>query len=58
MVIRTASSRATLKVGEVVIPGESQQTASCWSAHLCHPAMVNDDLTGVVVGVGGRPPPA
>ena len=40
----------TLKVGEVVIPGESQD---CFVlvAHLCHPAMVNDDLTGVVVGL-------
>lgn len=50
VVIRTTSSYGTLKVGEVVVPGESGETfVLC--AHLCHPGMVNDDLTGVVVGV-------
>lgn len=50
VVIRTSFEAGTLKVGEVVIPGESEQ---CFIlvAHLCHPAMVNDDLTGVVVGL-------
>lgn len=50
VVIRTRFEPGTLKVGEVVIPGESDQ---CFVlvAHLCHPAMVNDDLTGVVVGL-------
>ena len=39
-----------LKVGEVVVPGEVDE---CFVlvAHLCHPAMVNDDLAGVVVGL-------
>jgi aminopeptidase-like protein len=50
VVIRTRFEPGTLKVGEVVIPGESQQTFVL-VAHLCHPAMVNDDLTGVVVGL-------
>ena len=50
VVIRTTFSRGTLKVGEVVIPGRSEDTfVLC--AHLCHPGMVNDDLTGVVVGL-------
>lgn len=50
VVIRTSFEPGTLKVGEVVIPGESEQSFML-VAHLCHPAMVNDDLTGVVVGI-------
>lgn len=50
VVIRTAFEPGALKVGEVVIPGESAETVML-AAHLCHPAMVNDDLTGVVVGI-------
>lgn len=50
VVIRTNSSYGTLKVGEVVAPGASDETIVL-CAHLCHPAMVNDDLTGVVVGM-------
>jgi aminopeptidase-like protein len=50
VVIRTIFEPGTLKVGEVVIPGESQKTFIL-VAHSCHPAMVNDDLTGVVVGI-------
>jgi aminopeptidase-like protein len=50
VVIETTFEPGTLKVGEVVIPGESDETFVL-VAHLCHPAMVNDDLTGVVVGL-------
>ena len=50
VVIRTRFEPGELKIGEVVIPGQSPQTFML-VAHLCHPAMVNDDLTGVVVGV-------
>lgn len=50
VVIRSRFEPGTLKVGEVVIPGESE-TCFVVVAHLCHPAMVNDDLTGVVVGL-------
>jgi aminopeptidase-like protein/aminoglycoside N3'-acetyltransferase len=50
VVIRTTSTLGTLKVGEVVLQGETDDTLVL-CAHLCHPAMVNDDLTGVVVGV-------
>lgn len=50
VVIRTSSTRGALKVGEVVVPGQTDETIVL-CAHLCHPAMVNDDLTGVVVGI-------
>ena len=50
VVIRTTFEPGELKVGEIVIPGESEQSFML-VAHLCHPAMVNDDLTGVVVGL-------
>jgi aminopeptidase-like protein len=48
--ICTTFEPSELKVGEVVIPGESERTFVL-VAHLCHPAMVNDDLTGVLVGL-------
>jgi hypothetical protein len=50
VVIRTRFEPGTLKVGEVVVPG-GQPESFVLVAHLCHPAMVNDDLTGVVVGL-------
>ena len=50
VVIRTSFEPSTLKIGEVIIPGRSDETFFL-VAHLCHPAMVNDDLTGVVVGL-------
>jgi aminopeptidase-like protein len=50
VVIRSTFEPGTLKVGEVVIPGQSEQTFVI-VAHLCHPAMVNDDLSGVVVAL-------
>jgi aminopeptidase-like protein len=50
VVIRTSFNYGTLKVGEVVVRGRSdREFVLC--AHLCHPAMVNDDLSGVVVGI-------
>lgn len=48
--IRTGEGYGTLKVGEVVVPGRSDESVVL-CAHLCHPHMVNDDLSGVVVGV-------
>jgi aminopeptidase-like protein len=48
VVIRTRFEPGTLKVGEVVVPGQSEQTFML-VAHLCHPAMVNDDMSGVAV---------
>jgi aminopeptidase-like protein len=50
VVIRTDFSYGKLKVGEVVAPGQTDETVVL-CAHLCHPAMVNDDLSGVVVGM-------
>ncbi|HSS97224.1 MAG TPA: DUF4910 domain-containing protein [Terriglobales bacterium] len=50
VVIRTEFIVGTLKIGEVVIPGERPECFML-AAHLDHPAMVNDDLTGVVVGL-------
>jgi aminopeptidase-like protein len=50
VVIRTDFSYSTLKVGEVIVPGASDECIVL-CAHLCHPAMVNDDLSGVVAGV-------
>lgn len=48
--IRTRFEPGTLKVGEIVVPGESPACVML-VAHLCHPAMVNDDLTGVAVSI-------
>jgi aminopeptidase-like protein/aminoglycoside N3'-acetyltransferase len=50
VVIRSEFSYGTLKVGEVIVPGRSSKTFVLCT-HLCHPAMVNDDLSGVVVGL-------
>jgi len=48
--IDTIFEDGTFKVGEVFAQGKSKlDIILC--AHLCHPAMVNDDLTGVVVGI-------
>jgi aminopeptidase-like protein/aminoglycoside N3'-acetyltransferase len=50
VVIKSDFSYGTLKVGEVIAPGRTAETFIL-CAHLCHPAMVNDDLSGVVVGL-------
>lgn len=50
VVIKSAFSFGKLKVGEVIAAGKSEETIVL-CAHLCHPAMVNDDLSGVVVGI-------
>jgi aminopeptidase-like protein len=50
VVIQSDFSFGTLKVGEIVAPGETDECIVL-CAHLCHPAMVNDDLAGVVVGL-------
>ena len=51
VVIRTSSGFGTLKVGEVIAPGATEDSIVL-CAHLCHPAMAVDDLTGVAVAVG------
>ncbi len=50
VVIRTRFEPGALKLGEIVVPGRSPETFVL-AAHLCHPAMVNDDLTGVAVAI-------
>lgn len=50
VVIRTLFEPGSLKVGEVVVDGKTDECIVL-CAHLCHPHMVNDDLTGVAVGV-------
>ncbi|MBN1267938.1 MAG: DUF4910 domain-containing protein [Anaerolineales bacterium] len=50
VVIRTTFEPGELKVGEVFVQGESEQTVVV-AAHLCHPAQVNDDLTGTLVAI-------
>jgi len=50
VVIDTTFEPGTLKVGEIVIHGASEKTFVL-AAHLCHPAMANDDLSGVVVAI-------
>jgi aminopeptidase-like protein/aminoglycoside N3'-acetyltransferase len=50
VVIKTDFSFGTLKVGEVIAEGETDDCIVL-CAHLCHPSMVNDDLAGIVVGI-------
>lgn len=50
VVIKTDFSYSTLKVGEVIVPGLSKDCVVL-CAHLCHPHMVSDGLSGVVVGI-------
>lgn len=50
VVVRTESAPGKLKVGEITLKGESdREFVLC--AHLDHPYQVNDDLSGVVVGI-------
>jgi len=50
VVINSEFSYGSLKVGEVIVPGRSKESfVLC--AHLCHPGQVNDDLSGVLVGI-------
>ena len=44
-------TEGTLKVGELVIPGKNKQEIVL-VAHLCHPSMANDNLSGVAVLIG------
>ena len=46
--IDSSFDEGSLKVGEYTILGETDETIVL-IAHLCHPAMANDDLTGVAV---------
>lgn len=48
--IRSEFSLGELKVGEVILQGQSEDSF-VFCSHLCHPAQVADDLSGVVVGL-------
>jgi aminopeptidase-like protein len=50
VVIDVAEEPGSLKVGEHVIPGSSDDSILI-VAHLCHPGQANDDLAGVSVAV-------
>ena len=50
VVITTEFSKGELKVGQLWLPGKTDNIFVIM-AHLCHPFMANDDLSGVVVGL-------
>jgi aminopeptidase-like protein len=50
VVIDTIEALGALKVGEHVLPGESEDSIVV-VAHLCHPGQANDDLAGVTVAI-------
>lgn len=50
VLIDVAFSYGTLKVGEVIVPGDTED-AILLCAHLDHPAQANDGLSGVVVAI-------
>ena len=45
VVIKSSFEKGSIKIGEMIIPGKSNETIAL-VAHLCHPAMANDDLGG------------
>jgi aminopeptidase-like protein len=50
VVIKATKEPGELKIGEVVAEGDSgEEIVLC--AHLCHPGQMNDDFSGVVVGM-------
>ena len=48
VVIKTNFEKGEIKIGELVLSGKSKDTIVL-VAHLCHPGMANDDLSGVAV---------
>ena len=48
VVIDTTISRGAMNYGEVFFPGESREEVM-FTAHVCHPSMANDNLTGIAV---------
>jgi aminopeptidase-like protein len=50
VVIRSEFSYGTMRVGEAVIPGASEDSIVL-CAHLCHPSQAMDDMSGIVVGL-------
>lgn len=50
VVIDSDFSYGALEVGEVIVPGESDECIVL-CAHLCHPCQMNDGLSGVLAGL-------
>jgi aminopeptidase-like protein len=50
VVIRSVSEPGTLKVGQSTVEGRTDRLFII-EAHLCHPMLANDDLSGVVVAL-------
>ncbi len=50
VVIDSRLEKGSLTYGEIVLPGERPEEILL-SAHVCHPSMANDNLSGVVVAV-------
>lgn len=48
VVIRSEFTKGTLKVGEYILQGKRDDIIVI-ASHLCHPAMANDDLSGIAV---------
>ena len=50
-VIRSRRSPGRLEWGSLVLPGR-QQDEIVFSAHLCHPSLANDNLSGIAAAIG------
>ena len=48
VVVDTELSEGSLTYGELVLPGETEEEM-LFSAHVCHPSLANDNLSGIVV---------
>lgn len=48
VVVDTTLAPGSLSYGELVIPGDSDQEV-LFSAHVCHPSIANDNLSGIAV---------
>ena len=50
VVVDSSLEPGELVYGEVVLPGQTEEEVLI-SAHVCHPSLVNDNLTGIVAAV-------
>lgn len=48
VLVDTSLEEGSLTVGEIMIPGQSEKEILI-SAHLCHPSLANDNLSGLVI---------
>jgi aminopeptidase-like protein len=49
VMIDTSLAPGELSYGELVIPGDSGEQEVVISAHVCHPSLANDNLSGIVI---------